>query len=116
MNRRALPVRGDIWLVDFDPTKGREQRGLRPAVVVSADRFSQGPAELVIVLPVTTTDRRIASHVPVKSHDSGLDRDSWILCEQVRCVSRLRLSRRVGRVPAEALERVSLLLRVLLEL
>lgn len=116
MSRRSLPVRGDIWLVDLDPTKGREQRGLRPAVVVSADGFSQGPAELVIVLPVTTTDRRIPSHVLVTSRDSGLDHDSWILCEQVRCVSRHRLSRRLGRVTVEAMERASLLLRVLLEL
>jgi mRNA interferase MazF len=116
MNPERLPSRGEIWLVELDPTRGREQRGRRPALVVSADPFNHGPAELVIVCPVTKVSQAIPSHVPVERSDSGLDHDSWVICEQVRCISRERLDRPIGRAPGPAMERVASLLRVLLEL
>ena len=47
-------LRGEIWMIDFDPTRGHEQAGRRPALVVSDDVFNAGPAGLVMVLPVTT--------------------------------------------------------------
>lgn len=112
----ALSARGEVWLVDLDPTRGREQRGTRPALVVSADHLSQGPAELVIVPPLTKVAKGMASHIPVARADSGLEHDSAVICEQVRCVSRDRLARRIGRVPAEVMARVGVVLRALLEL
>ena len=48
------PNRGDVWIVDLDPTKGHEQAGKRPCLVISVDIFNQGPADLVMVLPITT--------------------------------------------------------------
>lgn len=116
MSHLPNPNQGAIWLVDLDPAAGREQRGTRPVMVVSTDRFTHGPAEVVIVLPLTKFSRGIASHVPVARTESGLDRDSYIICEQVRCVSKQRFSRQIGRVPQPVIERVSLLLHVLLEL
>jgi mRNA interferase MazF len=112
----GLPSRGQIWLVNLDPTQGREQRGTRPALVVSTDRFNQGPAELVIVCPLTKVGKSIPSHVPIGKVESGLDHDSYIISEQVRCISRGRLERRIGRAPSATMERVSYLLRVLLDL
>lgn len=111
-----LPSRGDVWLADLDPTRGREQRGTRPALVVSTNRFTHGPAELVIVLPITKVARGVASHVALAGVDSGLDHDSFVLCEQVRCVARERLTRRIGRAPDGALARIEVVLRALLEL
>ena len=112
----SLPSRGQIWLVDLDPTRGREQRGARPALVVSTDRFNHGPAELVILCPMTKVGKAIPSHVSIARSDSGLQHDSFIICEQVRCVSRERLTRQIGHAPPSALERVSFILRVLLDL
>jgi mRNA interferase MazF len=56
------PARGEVWMVDFDPTKGHEQGGRRPALVVSVDVFNSGPAELVIVLPITKSNHRRLVH------------------------------------------------------
>ncbi|MGI6209653.1 MAG: type II toxin-antitoxin system PemK/MazF family toxin [Anaerolineae bacterium] len=67
-----LPSRGDIWLVDLGPTPGHEQAGRRPALVVSTDAFNQGPAGLVVVLPITTTERGIPLHVPVNPPEGGV--------------------------------------------
>jgi mRNA interferase MazF len=66
------PARGDIWFLDLNPTRGHEQAGVRPAVVVSADLFDQGPAGLVVVLPMTTTWRRIPLHVSVEPPEGGV--------------------------------------------
>jgi mRNA interferase MazF len=46
--------RGEIWLVGLDPTKGRDQSGMRPALIISVDIFNHGPAELVVVIPITS--------------------------------------------------------------
>jgi len=54
------PSRGEVWIVDLDPTKGHEQAGRRPCLVISVDIFNQGPADLVVVLPMTT--KRKESH------------------------------------------------------
>ena len=54
------PSRGEIWFLNLDPTQGREQAGSRPAlVVISVDVFNHGPADLVVVLPVTSAAKGI---------------------------------------------------------
>jgi len=47
----ANPARGEFWLIDFSPTKGRGQAGTRPSLIISDDRFNLDPAGLVVVLP-----------------------------------------------------------------
>jgi mRNA-degrading endonuclease toxin of MazEF toxin-antitoxin module len=54
-----LPNRGEVWLADLNPTRGHEQEGARPVLIISTDPFNQGPAGLVFVLPLTRTDRRV---------------------------------------------------------
>jgi mRNA interferase MazF len=111
------PFRGEIWNADLDPTRGREQAGRRPVLVVSTDRFNEGPAELVVILPITSQGKGIPWHVPVKtSRDAGLTKDSFIMCEAVRCVARERLAKRLGEIAGPALAEVEKRLRILLEL
>jgi mRNA interferase MazF len=108
--------RGEVWLVDLNPTRGHEQAGTRPALVVSADEFNHGPAGLVILVPMTTTERHIPLHVPVDPPEGGLDRRSFIKCEDVRSVSEQRLVRRFGVVSPGTLSLVSDRLRIVLDL
>jgi mRNA interferase MazF len=103
-------------LADLNPSRGREQRGIRPALVLSTDRFNHGPAELAVVLPLTKVGKGIRSHLPIARADSGLDYDSYVICEQVRCIARERLVKRIGRAPEPVMQQVSLIVRVLLEL
>jgi len=113
----AGPFRGDVWNADLDPTRGREQAGKRPVLIVSTDRFHSGPAELVVILPITSKGKGIPWHVPIKaSSDVGLTRDSYIMCEAIRCVARERLMKRLGDVPSPILAEVEKRLRILLEL
>ena len=61
------PRRGEIWYARFDPVVGHEQGGERPCLVISDDRFNHSLARLVIVLPITRTERGLASHVQLAS-------------------------------------------------
>ncbi len=51
------PQRGEVWLIDFDPIRGHEQAGRRPALILSVDVFNAGPADLVVAVPITKTLR-----------------------------------------------------------
>jgi mRNA interferase MazF len=110
------PVRGEIWMIDLDPTRGHEQAGHRPGLVISADAFNAGPAGLVIVLPLTSKRKAVRSHVPVDPPEGGLRQQSFIKCEDVRSVALERLSKRLGRVAPATLEAVEFRLRILMEL
>ena len=83
---------------------------------MKTDVFNHGPAELVLLLPITTKDKRIPLHVPVSPAESGLRERSFVKCEDLRSVSRDRLTRRLGAVGPDTLAEVEDRLRILLEL
>jgi mRNA interferase MazF len=112
----ADPRRGEVWLADLRPTRGREQSGRRPVLVLSADPFNAGPADLVVILPVTSTRRDIPLHVNVEKGDGGVRNKSVILCEVVRSISKDRLIARWGVLSARTLNEVEDRVRVLLDL
>lgn len=110
------PSRGEVWQVGLDPVKGREQAGSRPAMVISVDKFNHGPAELVVVIPITKRKKNISSHVFVPKGEAGLEVDSYIKVEDVRSVSTERLIRYKGDLTYSRTEQVQHILRVLLGL
>ncbi|KUK11532.1 MAG: mRNA interferase [Clostridia bacterium 41_269] len=110
------PARGEIWLVDLNPTRGHEQAGKRPALVVSVDLFNFGPAELVVVLPITTKDKKIPLHVRVEPKESGLKETSFVKCEDIRSVSTERLIVKLGKVNSAVMSAVEDKIRILLGL
>lgn len=112
----STPVRGEIWLADLDPVMGHEQGGRRPVLVVSHDRLNLSGAGLVIIVPITSKVRPVASHVRVAPAEGGLELESDILCESIRCISKERLLAHRGAVSRSTLERVEEMLRRLLKL
>lgn len=110
----ATPQRGEIWLTRFDPVEGHEQGGIRPALIVSSDRFNQLANEMCMVTPLTTRYRPIPSHVRVEPPEGGLAHISFVLCDQIRTLSTLRLRTRFGHVSEETLEEVQRVLAALL--
>jgi len=110
------PSRGEVWDLNFDPTIGHEQAGNRPALILSADIFNEGPADLVVVVPVTRTERKVRWHVPIKPPEGGLVAERFIQCENVRSVSKRRVKRLRGRVSDSTLQQVEDRVRILLGL
>ena len=109
------PSRGEVWDLHFEPM-GHEQAGTRPALILSEDIFNEGPAEMVVVAPITRTQRKIRWHVSVAPSQGGLSSESYIQCEDVRSVSKQRLKRRRGRVSPPVMQQVEDRLRILLGL
>lgn len=112
----SAPSRGEVWDLDFDPTVGHEQAGARPALILSVDIFNEGPAELIVAVPLTRTPRKVRWHVPVQPPEGGLAAESFIQCENVRSVSKRRIKRLRGRVSESTLAAVEDRVRILLGL
>jgi mRNA interferase MazF len=109
--------RGEVWLADLNPTRGREQTGQRPVLIVSADPLNQSPAGLVIAVPFTTRGRGIPTHIEVRPPDGGLRDLSFAMCEQLRALTADRLaSGPFGSVSPRVLRAVEDRLRLLLAL
>lgn len=82
MVKKYIPKQGDIVFLDFNPTRGHEQAGIRPAVVVSTNIFNQY-TKMVIVCPITSNNKEFPTHY--KLEDSKNVNGS-VLCEHVRSI------------------------------
>jgi mRNA interferase MazF len=110
-------LRGEVRVVDLDPTRGHEQAKARPCIVVSDDRFNRSASGLVVVVPLTTVGRGIPWHVRVDQDDGGVRQESWAMTDQVRAVSRDRLiGDPWGRVSSGVMAAIEERLRLLLGL
>jgi mRNA interferase MazF len=97
--------RGDVWLVNFDPTMGAEVRKRRPAVVVSND-LNNELAPLVTVVPLSTNVSRIYPFEVRIPRETGMRKVSKAMANQIRTVSKKRVLRKLGLLPAEIMTAV----------
>jgi mRNA interferase MazF len=96
---------GEIWYADLNPTKGSEQSGLRPVVVVSGNLLNEH-LTVVIVVPLTTKIKNYKGN-PILSPTkiNGLKTESEMLIFHIRSVSNDRLVRKIGNIEKEELNR-----------
>ena len=93
--------RGEIFLVNFDPTIGSEAKKTRPAVVVSND-LNNTHSPIVSISPITSNVTRVYSfEVDVPAGTAGLKVRSKIMVNQTRAVDKIRLLKKLGQLPAE---------------
>jgi mRNA interferase MazF len=98
-----VPRKGDFIALTFDPQSGHEQRGQRPALVVSNDLFNMHTG-LCMVCPVTNTYRGYPFHVEVPAGDTVT---GVVMVEQVKSVDYLaRKAKLIGRAPEPVLDEV----------
>ena len=98
-----VPRKGDLIALTFDPQSGHEQRGRRPALVVSNDLFNRHTGLCIcIACPITHTRRDYPFHVSIPE---GQDVTGFVMVEQVKSIDfRARKARRIGKAPAQVLE------------
>ena len=111
-----VPSRGEVWLVNLDPVRGHEQAGSRPCVIVSDDLYNHGPSGKHILLPITSKYKGIPYHIEVTPPEGGLRTMSYLMCDDVRSVSRERLSKRLGSLTPGSMSLAEDSLRVLIGL
>jgi len=76
------PKQGDIVMINFDPQRGREQKGRRPGLIVSNDKFYLH-TKMAMVCPITNTISGFPMHVAL---DDRTRTTGEILCEQIKCL------------------------------
>jgi mRNA interferase MazF len=113
----VAPRRGEIWLVNFNPTVGAEINKIRPAVVVSSDAVGRLPIKLVA--PLTDWKDRYAAnlwHIRLDPDPHNhLDKPSAVDVLQLRGMDYQRFVRRFGRVPAETMEEIAAAIAAVVE-
>lgn len=98
---RYVPQKGDFISVAFDPQSGHEQKGRRPALVLSHYLFNKH-TNLAIVCPLTTSDRQIPFHLAVPE---GLKLKGFVMIEQVKSIDfATRRARFIQKAPVELIE------------
>lgn len=114
-------LRGEVWQVDFNPSRGGEANKIRPAVVVSNDRANATASRLgrgiVTVVPVTSNVATVYPfQVLLTAGGTGLTVDSKAQAEQIRSVAAERFRRRLGRISPPELSQLDDALRLHLDL
>lgn len=99
--------RGEIWYADLEPTKGYEQAGERPVIIIQHNLINK-IAPTVIVIPLTTNLKQATKKtcVALNTEETGLMSDSVALCHQIRILDKRRLDRKVGELTEESLSKV----------
>lgn len=112
--------RGEIYWTNIQPRSGSEQKGRRPAVVVSHDSFNRNEAwGSAIVVPISTSPgqaRRGPTAIPLPTGAGGLPRPSVALCHQITTIDRAKIERRIGALGADLLDEVEAGLRAAMDL
>ena len=108
------PRRGDVWLVNFNPGRGSEQRGIRPALIIQNDVGNEYAAT-TIVAAITSTIKIYPVTVPLKRGEGGLKQASMVNLAQILTIDKSRLRQRVGTLSQERIDRVNAAIRVSLD-
>ncbi len=107
------PKRGEVYLVNFDPTVGVEIKKTRPALVLQNNIANEhSPITIVAAITSKYDDELYPTEVLIFAREGGLSIDSVVLLNQVRSIDRARLVKRLGMVKAETMENVDLALQI----
>jgi mRNA interferase MazF len=112
----VIPLRGELWLVDFGAPVGREQGYRRPALVLSSDRLNRSCAGVVLVVPAKTRHRDVPSHVEIAPRMSGLREVGCAKVEDLKSISVERCLHRLGNAPPDVMASVLSVVRLIFEL
>lgn len=111
-------LRGEVYQANLDPISGSERGGTRPVLIVSRDALNAN-APIVIVVPLTSREnkrRLYPTHVELSAGEASLSKNSVALCEQVRAISKTRLSKRIGQVSPHGMSLIERTLMIALDL
>lgn len=101
----ARILRGDIRWADLNPTKGHEQAGVRPVLIISQDVFNEHSGT-VIAMALTSRPQKAEFPLSLELSGGGLPRQSWVKISQLRTLSVERIGKKIGRASGEELAQV----------
>jgi len=101
----ARILRGEIRWADFNPTRGHEQAGLRPVLILSHDIFNERSGT-VIAVAITSQPQRAGFPLTLELRTGGMPKQSWVKISQIRTLSVERIGKVIGRASQEEMAQV----------
>ena len=101
----ARILRGEVYWANLDPTKGHEQSGQRPVLILSHDVFNERSG-VVIAVALTSQPQRAGFPLTFELTAPGLPKRSWVKISQIRTLSVERIGKRIARVSPEEVDQV----------
>jgi len=103
MVKKYVPSKGDIVYLDFNPTKGHEQKGIRPALILSSETFNKF-TKMAIVCPITSNTKEFPTHYLLKNTNKIV---GSVLCEHIRSIDyEIRNVKYVEKLNSEEYEEI----------
>ena len=102
----TAPTRGEIYWVNWNPARGSEQRGIRPALVIQNDIGNQRSPNVIVASITTAPNKPYPFLVLITAKESGLDRDSAVDLGSIMTVSKERLGQKSGQLAASRMTEV----------
>ncbi len=111
------PIRGEIYLVNFDPTIGSEISKTRPALIIQ-NNIANRSSPIIIIAAITSKfdDRLYPTEVLIEAPEGELKTNSVILLNQIRSIDKQRLIKRIGTISSEKLNEVDRAIQISLGL
>ncbi len=101
----ARILRGEIRWADLNPTRGHEQAGLRPVLILSHDIFNERSGT-VIVVAITSQPQRAGFPLTLELKTRNMPKQSWVKISQIRTLSVERIGKLIGRASQEEMTQV----------
>jgi mRNA interferase MazF len=101
----AAILRGEIRWADLNPTRGREQSGLRPVLILSQDVFNERSGT-VIAVELTSQPQKAGFPLTLELKSKNLPKQSWVKISQIRTLSVERIGKLISRASVEELAQI----------
>lgn len=102
-----MVARGEIYFAELNPVQGSEQGGTRPVLIIQNDTGNTySPTTIVLAITSQMNKARLPTHVSVSHLESGLNRDSVILAEQMRTIDKSRLKQKVAELQPQTMQKI----------
>jgi len=111
----TVPKRGEVWLVNWNPARGSEQAGKRPALIIQND-IGNEKAPTTIVAAISSSVKLYPMNVEINPPEGGLDYPSIIKTSQIFTVAKERLEKRLGRFDENKMDDVDRAIKLSLAL
>ena len=111
----SRPKRGEVWLINWNPARGSEQAGIRPALIIQ-NNIGNDKSPTTIVVVISSSIKLYPMNVKINPPEGGLDRPSIIKTSQILTVAKERLEKRLGRVSKERMDDVDRAIKLSLAL
>ncbi|HOK18070.1 MAG TPA: type II toxin-antitoxin system PemK/MazF family toxin [Caldisericia bacterium] len=109
--------RGEIYLVDLSSSSGSEQSGLRPVLIIQNDIGNQhSPTVIIAAITSKVVEESYPIVIKVNEKEGGLDKESYVLLNQIRTIDKKRLIKKIGKLKRETMNKIDVALKISLGL